>query len=392
MNNNYIKVRIEGKNINNYLKWLIKQKMNIINLNVITPNRLEIIINKTNYPILTKYSKTYTIVILKKYGKLRVAEIIKNNSYIFTSLIIAVLFLYFLSNIIFSIDVFYNDQTVVKQIKNELKKYGIEKYRLKKDYTYLNKVKNQILTENKDTLEWLEIVENGTQYIIKLVERKKAGTKNQFQYQSITTTKNAIITSIKAMSGEKIKDVNDYVQKDEIIVSGILKKTDGTLIYEKADALVYGEVWYKIKTEYPYAYSEEKLTGESKDVFVINFLSKKIPVFTYQKFKNFKIKTFNTIIENNILPISLSKEKQYEVIVTEDIYTLEEVISNSIEISKRKLLESNNKILKINKVEVLNKKTMGSKVYLELFVSVIEDITKVIEIKKEEETEKDLQN
>ena len=77
--------------------------------------------------------------------------------------------------------------------------------------------------------------------------------------------------------------------------------------------------------------------------------------------------------------------EEYEVIVEEEIYTWEEAISNAIEISKKKLLESNNKIVKIHKVEVLDKQTNNSKIKLNLFISAIEDITKIIEVKKLEE-------
>ena len=100
------------------------------------------------------------------------------------------------------------------------------------------------------------------------------------------------------------------------------------------------------------------------------------------------------MIENNILPISFSKEKQYEVIVKDEIYTWEEAISNAIELSKNKLLQNNNKIINIKKVEILNKQPVNSKIKLSLFMSVEEDITKIIEIKKlEEETEQNnLQN
>lgn len=393
MNNNYIKVQVEGKNVHNYIKWLIKQKINIIKLNIIKYNILELIIEQKDYKQLNKYSKTYKITILKKYGTLKILEEIKKNSFILVSILLAVISLYFLSNMIFSIDIIYNDKEVIKNIEKELKKYDIKKYKLKKDYIYLDKVKSEILKNNKDTLEWLEIVEDGTKYIVKLVERKKEEPIKEYEYQSVTTNKNAIITNIKALSGEKVKDINDYVKTDEIIVNGIITKPDGTEIYTKARATIYGEVWYKIDIEYPYAYKEEKLTGKSKETYVINFLSKKIPIFSYNKYKKFQIDT-NTIIENNILPISLSKEKIYEVKIKEEIYTLDEVVSNAIEISKKKLLEKNNKIINIRKVEVLNKQTIGSKIKLTLFISVEEDITKIIEVKKtiENENEKDLQN
>lgn len=393
MDNNYIKVIVEGKNINNYIKWLIKQKINIINLNVIRHNKLELITELKHYKKLNEYSKTYKISIIKRYGILKILEVIRRNLFILVPIISVIVFLYFLSNIIFSIEIIYNDQKVVETIEKELKKYGVEKYRLKKDYKYLDKVKEEILNNNKDSLEWLEIVENGTKYIVKLVERKQAEVKKEYTYQSISATKDAIITNIKASSGEKVKEVNEYIKKDDVIVSGIMTKPDGTFVYTKAKATIYGEVWYKVDIEYPYAYKEEKVTGKSKEVFVLNFLNNKIPIFSYQKYKKFKVKSDN-LIENNILPISLSKEKIYEVIVKEEIYTWEEAISNAIEVSKQKLLDSNNKIIDIKKVEILNKQAKDSIIKLNLFISVIEDITKIVEVKKTEENpeKKDLQN
>ena len=136
MDNNYIKVVVEGKNVNNYIKWLICQKINIINLNVIRHNKLELMVSYKDYKQLDKYSTTYKITIIKKYGILNIFEVIKRNSFIFASIILAIVFLYFLSNVIFSIDVIYNDQDIILKIKDELKKYGIEKYKLKNATPY----------------------------------------------------------------------------------------------------------------------------------------------------------------------------------------------------------------------------------------------------------------
>ena len=384
MKNSYIRVQVVGKNVGNYLKWLIKSKIEVTDIKNVQYNQLEFIIKNYDYHKLSKYSKTYKIKIIEKKGILKIFEKIQNNSAILVSLILAIAILYYLSNIIFGIEVIYNDKEIINNIKVELKKYDIEKYKLKKDYNYLAKVKEKILNDNKDTLEWLEIVEDGTKYIVKLVERKKEHNNNEYEYQSITTTKDAIITSIKAVSGEKQKEINDYVKKDEIIVSGIITKPDGTAIYQKAEANIIGEVWYKVDIEYPLAYYEEKITGKSKNVLVINFLNHKIPVFSYSKYKEFKIKT-NNIVENLLVPISLSKEKQYEVKVKEEIYTWEEAISNAIETSKKKLLENNSKIIEIKKVEILNRQSIDSKIKLSLFMSVTEDITKIIELKKTDE-------
>ena len=390
MNNNYILVKIKGKNVDNYVKWLIKSKINIINLNIIKHNELNIIIDYKDYNLLSKYSKTYKITIIKKYGKLRLFDILKNNIVIILCLILSIIFLYYLSNITFSVDVIYNDHEMVNLIKKELAKYGIKKYKRKKSYNYLDKVKEKILDDNKDTLEWLEIEESGTKYIVRLVERKKETKQNEYQYQSIVASKDATITSIKAYSGEKVKQVNEYVKKGNVIISGILTKPDGTNIYTKAKGTVLGEVWYKVSVEYPLYYKEERVTGKNKSVISIYFLNKEIPIFPYKKYKQFKRQS-KTLIENNIIPFKIAKEKLYEVIIKEDIYTNEEAIQKAIEEAKLKIKENNKNIMDIKNVQILNKENLNSKIKINLFVSVIEDITEIIEV-KEETNEENIEN
>ena len=382
MNNNYVLVKIEGKNVSNYVKWLIKNKINIINLNVIKPSELNVIIDYKDYSLLTKYSKTYKITILKKYGRLRIFDIIKSNIIIIVCLTLSIFFLYFLSNYIFSIDVIYNDQKMVTKIKNELAKYNIKKYQRKKDYVNLIDIKNKILKENKDTIEWLEIEESGTKYIVRIVERKKEIVRKNFEYQSITAKKNATITSIKAYSGEKIKRVNEYVRAGETIINGILTKPDGTNIYTKAEGVVLGETWYKVDIEYPLYYQEELVTGKSKNVISFYFLNKEMPIFPYKKFKQFKRQS-KILVESNFIPFKIVKEKLYEVNIKEEIYTNEQAIEKATIEAQNKLKEKNTNITDIKNVIVLNKENLGSKIKLNLFVSTIEDITKIIEIKKE---------
>ena len=384
MNNNYIKVKIEGKNINNYIKWLIKNKINIINLHIIKYNELEIIVDYKDYSILKKYSKTYKITIIKKYGKLRFFDIFKNNIIIISCLILSIFFLYLLGNTIFSIDIIYNDKEIVDMISKELTKYNIEKYKRKKSFAYLNEVKEKILKDNKDTLEWLEIEENGTKYIIRIVERKKELVKKEYLYQSIIAKKDATITSIKANSGEKVKTINEYVKKGDTIISGVLLKPDGTKIYTKANGIVLGEVWYKAEVEYPLYYQEEKVTGKSKNVFSFYFLNKEIPIFPYKKYKQFK-KQSNILIENSFIPIKIAKEKLYEVKTKEDIYTPEEATEKATTEVKKKMLTNNSNIMSIKEVIVLDKQNLNSKIKLKLFISSIEDITAITEIKPEEE-------
>lgn len=380
--NNLVKVKVEGKNVLNYLKYLIKNKVNIINLNIIKHNELELIIDYKDYHLLTKYSKTYKVTVIEKYGKLRLLSLIKNNIIIISSLIFSIIFLYLLSHVIFSIDIMYNNQEIVKLITNELSKYNIKKYQFKKDYQYLEKVKKKLLNENKDILEWIEIEESGTKYIVRLVERKKETPNEEYLYQSVVAKKSATITSIKSSSGEKIKSINTYVKKDETIISGVLTKPDGTSIYTKAKGIVYGEVWYQVNVEYPLYYKEERVTGRNKNVLSFYFLNNKISFFGYKKYKQFRL-TSHPIFENNIIPIKIAKEKLYEVEIKEEIYTVESATEKAIQYAINKMKVKNKDLIEVKDVQILKKQVENSKVVLTIFVSVTEDITKIVEIAPE---------
>ena len=89
------------------------------------------------------------------------------------------------------------------------------------------------------------------------------------------------------------------------------------------------------------------------------------------------------MVDNNVIPIKFIKEKQYEVNIIEKIYTEEEVIKEAITYAKEKLQESNHNILKIKDYSIMKKENIGNKVKLKIFFSVIEDITKIEEIKVE---------
>lgn len=382
MKESYIKVSVNGHNINNYLKWLITQKIDILELKIISHNQIVLIVKKSSYKTLKKYSKTYKISVINKYGPLKIKEFIKKNIIILACICISILLVYVLSHVIFSVDIIYNDKEISELVRKNLEKYDIKKYKFKKDYQYLEQVKKQILKENKNVLEWFEIEESGTKYIVRIVERKKEDSEEGYTYQSIVAAKNAILKSIKAFSGEKNKILNQYVKKDELVINGELIKPDGTIIYTKADGLIYGEVWYKVSVEYPLYYQEESIIGKSKNVINIYIFNKKISLFPYKKYKQFKITSYNAI-ESNIFPIRIAKEKIYEVNTKEEIYTEESAINKAIEVSKQKMLNSNNKILEFNNVIVVDKENLNSKIKVNLFISTTEDITKIVEIQVE---------
>lgn len=378
-----VKVVVEGKNVNNYIKRLIKDKIDIISLKYLDYNKVEIIIKYSDYLNLLDNRTIYKLKVIEKYGKLKFRDRIKKNYILFISLIIGIFIIIFLSNVIFDIEIIHTNKEIIELMEKELKKYDIDKYHFKKDYDEIEKIEDKILEDNKTRLEWIEIEEVGTKYIIRIEERKIKENNTNNSYQDVVMSKSGILKKIIATSGEKVKEINTFVSSGDVVISGAITKPNGEIIYTSASGSIYATVWYTIEVEYPYHYKEEKLTGKSKEVFYIQFLNKRISLFDFNKFNSFQSEP-DVIMYNDIIPISFVKEKQYEVNVIDEIYTEEQVIDKAIVLAEDRLISSNTKIESIDEVSVISKENMESKIKLKLFLSVTEEVSMVREIDIEE--------
>lgn len=381
-----IKIRVSGRNINNFIRRIINNNINIVRLIPRGYKEVDLIIDYNDLEKIEKYKTIYDVKIVRYYGKLHVIKFLKKNRFILLFLLIGSILIYFLSNMIFSIEVIHSNSEIIKLVTNELDKHGIKKYSFAKDYNTLEKIEKEILNDNKDSLEWMEIIRNGTRYIIRVEERIINREDDDSKNYDIVSSKNAVIRSIEAESGEKIKDINTYVKKGETIISAYISTPSEEKILSTARGKVIGEVWYTIDINYPYYHHEVKYTGNKKKVLVFNFINKRISLFDFKKYKTFD-KNIKSIFDNNVTPISLNYEYQYETEVIDDIYTKEEAKNRAVETAKEKLLLKYSNIKEVKDVTIVNEISNDEQLNLTLFVKAYEDITKYKEtIINEEDT------
>ena len=378
-----IRIRVTGRNVNNFIKRLIKSRINIVKVNPISYKEVDLIIDYNDLEKVEKLKSIYDIKIVEYYGKLKVLKLIKKNIFIISFLILGLLIIYILSNMIFSIEVIHSNSNIVKLLEEELEKHGIKKYSFALDYSEIEKIEEEILDDNKENLEWLEIIREGTKYIVRVEERIINRDIDDDKNYDIVARKNAVIKYIIADSGEKVKEVNTYVKKGEVVISSLITKPNNEKIQSSAKGKVVGEVWYIVDTEYPYSYNEVLYTGNKKKVLVFNFINKRISFFDFDKYKSFD-KNVKYIFENNLVPISLGFEYQYETNVINEIYTYEEAKEKAIELAKKKLLDKYKNIIDISKVIVVSEEDMTSKIKLSLFITAEEDITEYREVSYED--------
>lgn len=380
-----IKIKVTGRNINNFLKRLINNNINIEKVMPISHKEIDLIINYQDLDKVLKLKTIYNIKIVRYYGKLRIIKRIKKDIFILSSLLISLLLIYTLSNIIFKVEVIHSNKNIIKLVTKELEDNGIKKYKFVKNYQEIEKIKNKILEENKDTLEWLEIIREGTKYTIRVEERIINNKPKDNKIYNIVASKNAVIKNIYAESGEKIRSINTYVKKGDIIISSDITLPNNEKISKTASGKVQGEVWYNINIEYPYQYHEIKYTGNKKKVLVLNLLNKRISFFDFHKYKTFN-RNIKYIFNNNITPISLIYEDEYETNIINEVYDYNTAREKAITKAKEKILEKYPNIKDITDIKIIKEEDKKNKISLNLFVTCLEDITEYQEVNNNKET------
>lgn len=375
-----IKINIKGRKIERFIKRLADNKINIYNMEMINRNEANIVILKSDYLKVLNIKSIYEFNIVGGTGMIKIRKTLKLNSLILVFLVIGIIVLQILSRMIFSIEVIHTDKSIRNKMLSELENYGLKIHAFKKSYDEVQKIKEQILTNHKDDIEWLEIENIGTKYIVRLEERKIKNNEESNEKRHVIASKNAIIKKIEAENGEIVKEINSYVNAGDIIISGNITLNEQVKNTVSASGHVYGEVWYKVKVDYPLAYSEKHETGNSQKRLVFNFLNKSYEL-GFKKYKDKNVSS-KTLLKHIFLPISFTYDNQREVIAIDEVYTIEQAIKKAEE---RAYSEINSKLN--DKEKILSSKNLkvdvnDSKIELEVFFTVYEDITEYQKIEE----------
>lgn len=367
-------LNVKGNNIERFIKRLKSNNIDLLNIMYISKNEVNIKIYKNDYDKLVSLKTIYEVNIIDYFGIIKFKNNLLNNKFIIISILLSFMFLYIITNMIFSVDIITNDSKMKAILKEELKELGIKKYNFKKGYNDIQEIKKELLNLHKSEVEWIEIENIGTKYIVRYEPRILNQEKEETDLRNIIAKKDAVITDMDISSGQIIKGVKSYVKKGDVIVSGYITLNDNIIDTVSSKGIVYGETWYKVTITYPYKYYESYETGNKKNVFVIRFLNKEIELFNFNKYKT-KATEDEIIIKNSILPILFIKQTQKETNVIDENNTEEELIEKAISYSKIKLEEKLSEGEYIKDYKILSKTKSQNSITLNIFFSIIEDIT-----------------
>lgn len=373
-------VLVKTKNTNKVISVLINNKIYFNSMKSIN----EDLYFKVRESDIERINCILDIEIVKYYGRVGVILFIKKHYILLISFLLTYSILLILSKVVFSVDVVTNNLKIKESVLYELKEYGIEKYKFVKSRKEIEYIKSKILENNKDTLEWIEITKNGTKYIVNLTPRVIDKTITDEKVYDIVSKKDALIKNIIVSGGSSVKEVNEVVKKGEVIISSDIIKFDKVVGKRSAKGKVYAEVWYVVNMSVPYNHVVYQETGKTINHIYLDIFGKKFTIMGHYKTNN-SLNETTTLIEKpylffrvikeskklyNYKKVSLSEEEAYNEAIKRADKIINDKLDTDEHIIERKVLKNN---------------SYSSKIVLELFYRVYEDITEYKEVTLESE-------
>ena len=311
-------------------------------------------------------------------GIRQIRKNIQKNKIFLVCVLLSLCVLYFLSHLILSVEVIHSSKEIRTLILNELEERQIAKYHFKKSFKELEQIKEEIIKKNPTIIEWMEIENVGMKVKVRVEERKLQKETNPKEACHVIAKKEGIIKSLSYSKGEALVSRNDFVKKGDILISGIIHKEEEEKNVVCATGSVQAEVWYKVSLSYPLNYEENKRTGKKrKNIKIqnnrINSFLFKSRIQTYEEENQFLFEIFDT---------KIYLTTQHEIIKEKKTYTEEEILKrldSMIEEKFSTMLQEKEKILS---KKVLKKEENNGIMNVEVFVSVLEDISMTQEFQR----------
>lgn len=377
--NHTIWVEVKTFSQSRVLVKLFKNQINVLQVEYLKDG-LRFQIDISDYKKLKKIVG-YRFRKVKDGGVFALFTTFKQKWLVLLGILLFFLLLFFFSHIMVSVDVIHSSKDVRDLVTKALDEKGIRRLTFKKSFEEIEQIKKEILNDHPNELEWLEIEVVGMKYIVRIEERILTSPEEKKERCHLVATKSAIVKKLLFSSGEAKVQVNDFVKEGDILVSGELLANEKVTGEVCATGDVYGEVWYTVKLSLPLNYEETKETGKTRWNFGWSkgdldgyILRPRLGHFVDDKTYLFTI--FNT---------SFSFLKQKEVEVNPKTYTYQEAEEKALSLAEEKVrmkLQAKEEILS---KKVLKKQVNDSTMDIEIFVSVLEHISRQEEFQKIEE-------
>jgi similar to stage IV sporulation protein len=283
---------------------------------------------------------------------------------------------FFLSNMVWGIEIKGAKPETEYRILKELKQMGVEKGALQFLIDDPETIQKK-LTDRIDVVTWIGVELKGTTLYFQVVEKNQPKEPEKIGVRHLVAKKKAVITDMFVEEGQPLVSVNDHVTKGQLLVSGIIGKEGQTKLVP-ARGKIFGETWYKSTVVLPLRAKFGVLTGKYMEKHYIAMKNISIPIWGFQKpaFHHYEIDQQKRPLRfwKWDLPIYYERVIFWEKEEVERNYTWEEAFAKAKELAREELKAKLPEDASIKGEKVLHQTKENGKVRVELHYQVIENI------------------
>ncbi|MDV2581024.1 sporulation protein YqfD [Alkalibacillus haloalkaliphilus] len=367
-----VEVVVEGGQVESFLNNLIEDGVKIEQIKRIDEQAVKMNVDYLAIPYLKAKRKQYGCKIKFNDRSGIPTMYSKRKKWLppLIGVVLSFLFILLLSNVVWNITVEGGSPETRYEVNQLLDTLGLKEGNWVQNMEDISTIEREIMN-SIDEVSYVGISKSGSSYNILIEESETMEQNVNRDPTNLVASKAGTVDSMFIVNGRPVVQINDFVEKGDLLVTGELDEDGEVLTY--AEGEVIAEVWYEVNVEVDFSQYLLALTPDATKRYSVSLfnsfewmprgagdrrllLSQDRPIY----FLNWE------------LPISFHEHYFY----TEEEAVSEVDLDNHIhqaveEQLKRQLGQS----VDVTYQKVLHEDRYSDKVKLEMFVKVLEDIT-----------------
>ncbi|MDC3413350.1 sporulation protein YqfD [Aquibacillus sp. 3ASR75-11] len=384
----YVTIQVKGHHPEFFLNFCMKEKIPAWNIKKMDRETVKcnIRIQDIEHIRVMRRKTRYKITFVNKHGFPFLTNKFLRRKPFITGLLLSFLFVMVLSNIVWDIEVKGVNPEIENEIVEKLNDYGIQPGSMKFTVGKPGKIQQKLLKDIPELL-WVGVTEKGTTYYLEGVEKTVVEEEEKNGPNNLIAAKKGTIVDMFVSKGKPMVEVNDVVEKGDLLVSANIgkeeedeegKAQDRELVGAKGE--VIAETWYKVKMNVAKSTTYEVLTGNKEKSYSLNIAGFTIPIWGFfsPDFANVKTETNEKPFQflKWELPVAFVETTIYEKINKKEQRSEQEARKVGIKQASQDLQTELGKNAVVSFKKVLHESTENGKVKLILYFNVREDIAK----------------
>ncbi|WP_188206193.1 sporulation protein YqfD [Alkalibacillus aidingensis] len=366
-----VDVVIKSGQVEAFLNELVDEGVSLHSVTRIDENTIEVKVNYAAIPLMKSKRKKYKcqLKFKNREGLPFLYSQRKKWLPIMLSVIIAFLFTFILSNIVWNVTVEGGSPEARYEVDEMLGDLGLKQGNWVQNMKDISTIEREIMN-NIEEISYVGINRNGTSYHVLIEESEKMEENTQRAPSDLIASKSGTIESMFVINGQPLVQIDDFVQKGDKLVTGILDLKNEAFTYSEGE--VMAEVWYELDVTVDLSQYMLSLVPDTKNRYSVSLFDRFEWLFSRTEGRRLLAKDEKPLYFLHWeLPISINKhyfyEETEEVMETDIEQHMEMIIDDQI---KRQLGQS----VEVIYQKVLHEERDSDKVKLEMFVKVLEDI------------------